>query len=47
MSELSDIARAPSRGGTGWGFAVMLLGILAMMTPFVSGVAVSNQFLCI
>ena len=42
MSELSDIARAPSRVGTGWGFAVMLLGILAMMTPFFSGVAVTS-----
>ena len=33
MSELSDIAHAPSRVGTGWGFAVMLLGMLAMMVP--------------
>ncbi len=41
MSELSDIARAPSRVGTGWGFAVMLLGMLAIMTPFVSGIAVT------
>ncbi len=41
MTEISDIARAPSRVGTGWGFAVMLLGILAIMTPFVSGVAVT------
>jgi uncharacterized membrane protein HdeD (DUF308 family) len=41
MSELSDIARAPSRVGTGWGFAVMILGMLAIMTPFVSGVAVT------
>jgi uncharacterized membrane protein HdeD (DUF308 family) len=41
MSELSDIARLPARVGTGWGFAVMLLGILAVMTPFVSGVAVT------
>ncbi len=42
MSDLSDIARAPSRIGTGWGFAVMLLGILAMMAPFISGVAVTS-----
>jgi uncharacterized membrane protein HdeD (DUF308 family) len=42
MSNLSDIARAPSRLGTGWGFAVMLLGILAMMAPFISGVAVTS-----
>jgi len=43
MSELSDIARAPSRVGTGWGFAVMLLGMLAIMAPFVSGVAVTTM----
>jgi uncharacterized membrane protein HdeD (DUF308 family) len=42
MSNLSDIARAQSRLGTGWGFAVMLLGILAMMAPFISGVAVTS-----
>jgi len=42
MSDLSDIARAPSRIGTGWGFAVMLLGILAIMAPFVSGVTVTS-----
>ncbi len=42
MSDLSDIARAPSRIGTGWGFAVVLLGILAMMAPFISGVAVTS-----
>jgi uncharacterized membrane protein HdeD (DUF308 family) len=41
MNELSDIARRSSRVGTGWGFAVMLLGILAVMAPFVSGVAVT------
>jgi uncharacterized membrane protein HdeD (DUF308 family) len=42
MSELSDIARLPARVGTGWGFAVMLLGVLAVMVPFVSGVAVTS-----
>ena len=42
MSNLSDIVRAPGRIGTGWGFAVMLLGILAIMAPFVSGVAVTS-----
>jgi len=41
MSELSNIAHAPSRFGTGWGFAVMLLGMLAMMVPFVSGVTIT------
>ncbi len=42
MSELSRIAHAPSRVGTGWGFAVMLLGMLAMMAPFVTGVAITG-----
>ena len=42
MTELSDIARAPSRVGTGWGFAVMLLGVLAVSAPFVSGVAATS-----
>ena len=42
MNELSDIARAPSRVGTGWGFAIMLLGILAVSAPFVSGVAATS-----
>ncbi len=42
MSELSRIAHAPSRVGTGWGFAVMLLGMLAMMAPFISGIAITS-----
>ena len=42
MGELSDIVRLPARVGTGWGFAVMLLGVLAVMVPFVSGVAVTS-----
>ncbi len=42
MNHLSDIARVPSRVGTGWGFAIMLLGMLCVMTPFVSGVAVNT-----
>jgi uncharacterized membrane protein HdeD (DUF308 family) len=41
MNEISDIARTSSRVGAGWGFAVMLLGMLAIMAPFVSGVAVT------
>jgi uncharacterized membrane protein HdeD (DUF308 family) len=43
MNETSDIARASSRVGTGWGFAVMLLGMLAIMAPFVAGVAVTSM----
>jgi len=42
MSELSDILRAPGRAGTVWGFAVMLLGVLAVSVPFVSGVATTT-----
>lgn len=42
MNDLSAIARAPSRMGTGYGFAVMLIGMLCVMTPFVSGVAVNT-----
>lgn len=42
MNDLSAIARAPSRMGTGYGFAIMLLGMLCMMTPLVSGVAVNT-----
>ena len=42
MSEISDILRAPGRAGTVWGFAVMLLGVLAVSMPFVSGVATTT-----
>jgi len=42
MSELSDILRASGRAGTVWGFAVMLLGVLAVSMPFVSGVATTT-----
>jgi uncharacterized membrane protein HdeD (DUF308 family) len=42
MSDLSDIVRTPGRIGTGWGFAIMLLGILAVSAPFVSGVATTS-----
>lgn len=41
MNEVSDIARLPARVGTGWGFAVMLLGMLCILAPFVSGLAVN------
>ena len=42
MSQISDILRAPGRAGTVWGFAVMLLGVLAVSMPFVSGVATTS-----
>ncbi len=41
MNELTDVARLPARVGTGWGFAVMLLGMLCIVAPFVSGLAVN------
>jgi uncharacterized membrane protein HdeD (DUF308 family) len=41
MGIISDSLRDSSRIGTGWGFAIMILGVLAIMTPFVSGVAVT------
>ena len=42
MNDLSAVARASSRMGTVWGFAVMLLGMLCIMTPFLSGIAVNT-----
>ena len=42
MNALSDIARLPARVGTGWGFVVMLLGILAVAAPFISGLAAAS-----
>lgn len=42
MNDLSDAMRAPSRVGTGYGFAIMILGMLCVMTPFVSGIAVNT-----
>ncbi len=41
MNDASRIARLPGRVGTGWGFAVMVLGLLCIMAPFVSGLAVN------
>lgn len=40
--DLSRAVRAPGRIGTGWGFAVMLMGVLGVMAPFVSGIAVTS-----
>ena len=42
MNDMSDIARVPSRLGTGYGFAIMILGMLCVLTPFVSGIAVNT-----
>ena len=43
MNDVSDIARVPSRVGTGWGFAIVILGMLAMMMPFLAGAAVNTM----
>ena len=42
MTNLGDLARGDARVATGWGFAVMLLGVLAVMTPFASGLAATS-----
>ena len=42
MGLVSDSIRSSSRMGTTWGFVVMLLGMLAIMAPFISGVAVAS-----
>lgn len=43
MGVVAESVRGSSRIGTGWGFAVVILGVLAVMTPFVSGVAVTTM----
>lgn len=42
MGEIADAVKSSSRMGTIWGFVVVLLGVLAMMMPFVSGIAVTT-----
>jgi uncharacterized membrane protein HdeD (DUF308 family) len=41
MNTIADSVKQSSRISTGWGFAVIILGMLAVMTPFVTGVAVT------
>jgi uncharacterized membrane protein HdeD (DUF308 family) len=41
MNEVTENARTAGRVGTLWGILVILLGIVAMGTPFVAGVAVT------
>lgn len=46
MSEEQQIHEAihmPARVGTGFGFAIMLLGVLCILAPFVTGIAVSTM----
>lgn len=42
-NEPANTAQAAARVGTGFGFAIMLLGVLCMMTPFVTGIAVTTM----
>lgn len=42
MTNLGDLARGDARVATGMGFAVLLLGVLAVMTPFASGLAATS-----
>ena len=39
MGIISEQVRDSSRLGTAWGFAVVIMGILAIMAPFLSGIA--------
>ena len=41
MTEQAPILRAASQAGTLWGFATVILGVLAIMAPMLSGIAVS------
>ena len=41
MSELSEATRSGSRAATLWGIAVIILGVLAIGMPFVTGVAIT------
>ena len=42
MSEVSDVARASSRTATVMGTAVIILGLLAIFAPTISGIAVGT-----
>jgi uncharacterized membrane protein HdeD (DUF308 family) len=41
MNEIADTVKAGSRVGVVWGTIVLILGVLAMMAPLVSGIAVT------
>ena len=41
MNEVTDIARTGARVGTTWGIVVLLLGILAIAMPLLTGVALT------
>lgn len=41
MNDLADSAKAGSKAATWWGIAVLLLGVLAIGMPFLTGVAIT------
>lgn len=41
MGYISESVRGSSRAGVTWGFAVVIMGVLAIMAPFVTGIATS------
>lgn len=41
MNEVTEAARSGSRAGSIWGIVVLILGILAIAMPFITGVAVT------
>lgn len=41
MNEVTQAARAGSRAGTVWGIIVLILGMLAIAMPFITGVGVT------
>ena len=41
MNDVADTVKAGSRAGVVWGIIVVILGILAMMAPLASGIAVT------
>jgi uncharacterized membrane protein HdeD (DUF308 family) len=41
MNEIADTVKAGSRVSVVWGIIVLILGVLAMMAPLVSGIAVT------
>ena len=43
MNAVFDIARLQSRMGTVAGFAVMLLGVLAVISPHISGITCNDR----
>ena len=41
MNELSNSLQASSRLGTGWGIAIIIFGVLALMAPLLTGLSIN------